>query len=375
VAGFGGALQGTRMMAGKPGEVEGPPGQIELFRRHALGSFRDLLLAVAKDPAMLVWLDGRTNTRQRPQENFGREIMELFTFGIGNYTEQDVYAVARVFTGWNLQTVGSLATTAGYYDYIYRPNQHDTAEKTFTFPIYRDGGVTIPARAADQGEQDGIDFINALAMHPNTGRFLARKFWSFFISEIEPPEPAFVETAAQIYRQNNTEIRPMIRYVLRSPWFIDPLNYFARYSWPVEYAIRAVKDMGWVGYSIDNLRTPLVNMGQQLFEPPDVAGWSTGPSWFSTGAMLARMNFAASLALNQRFNLGRVAARHGDSPEQLLEYFIDRMAPSDFAGEPYNELLNYLRAGGSWRVSEAQLNTKAAGLARLIVGSAEYQVV
>jgi uncharacterized protein (DUF1800 family) len=375
VAGFAGALQGTRMMAGKPGEVDGPPGQIELFRRHGMGSFRDLLVAVAKDPAMLVWLDGRTNTRQRPQENFGREVMELFTFGIGNYTEPDVYAAARVFTGWNLQTVGSLGSTAGYYDFIYRANQHDTTEKTFTFPIYRDGRSTIPARSGEDGMQDGLDFINALATHPNTGRFLARKLWGFFISETKAPDPAFVDLATQVYRQNNTEIRPVLRFVLKSPWFSDPSNYFSRFSWPVEYAVRAVKDMGWVGYSIDNLRTPLTNMGQQLFEPPDVAGWATGDAWFSTGAMLARMNFAASLALNQRFNLGRTAAAHGESPERLLAYFLDRMAPAEYEKEPHADLLNYLNASGSWTGSEAQLNMKASGLARLIAGSAEYQIV
>jgi uncharacterized protein (DUF1800 family) len=370
-----GALQATRMMAGMPGEVEGPPGQIELFRRHALGNFRDLLTAVAKDPAMLVWLDGRTNTRQRPQENFGREIMELFTFGIGNYTEEDVYAAARVFTGWNLQTIGNPGTVAGHYDFLFRPNQHDATEKAFTFPIYRDGRATIPARSGEDGMQDGLDLINALAMHPNTGRFLARKFWGFFINEAQPPDPAFVDMVAQIYRQNNTEIRPVLRFIFRSPWFLDPGNYFARYSWPVEYAVRLVKDMGWVGYSIDNLRTPLVNMGQQLFEPPDVAGWALGNAWFSTGAMLARMNFAASVALNQRFNLGRAAAPHRDSPERLLGYFLDRMAPAEYASEPHGELLNYLNAGGAWTGNDAQLTRKASGLARLIAGSAEYQVV
>lgn len=375
VAGFGGALQGTRMMAGKPSDVEGPPGQLELFRQHALGSFRDLLVAVAKDPAMLVWLDGRTNTRQRPQENFGREIMELFTFGLGNYTEQDVYAAARVFTGWNLQTVGSLATTAGYYDFIYRANQHDPTEKTFTFPIYPDGRRSIPARSAEEGLQDGLDFMNALATHPNTGRFLARKLWNFFISETRPPDPTFVETAAQLYRQNNTQIKPVIRYILRSGWFTDPDNYFSRYSWPVEFVIRAVKEVGWVGYSIDNLRTPLANMGQQLFEPPDVAGWALGEAWFSSGAMLSRMNFAASLALNQKVNLGRASTQFGSSPESLLDFFLDRMSPADFEGEPRAELLNYLRTGGTWTGSDAQLNTKASGLAKLIAGSAEYQLV
>src|SRR6188508_2837279 len=168
VAGAVGALQGTKMMALKGGELPGPPGQIELFREQGLGSFRDLLVAVARDPAMLVWLDGRTNTRQRPQENFGREIMELFTLGVGHYAEQDVYAAARVFTGWNLRLVGNAADPAGYYEFVYIPNNHDPTAKTFTFPIYGDGSSTIPARAAGAGMQDGIDFINALATHPAT---------------------------------------------------------------------------------------------------------------------------------------------------------------------------------------------------------------
>src|SRR6187399_1054920 len=136
VAGAVGALQGTKMMALTRGELPGPQGQIELFREQGLGSFRDLLIAVAQDPAMLVWLDGRTNTRQRPQENFGREIMELFTLGVGHYTEEDVYAAARVFTGWNLRFVNNGAVdTNNWYEFDYIANNHDATAKTFTFPI------------------------------------------------------------------------------------------------------------------------------------------------------------------------------------------------------------------------------------------------
>jgi uncharacterized protein (DUF1800 family) len=366
VAGFAGAVQGTRMMAGKPGEVQGPPGQLELFRRFALGNFRDLLIEVAKDPAMLVWLDGRTNTRQRPQENFGREIMELFTFGIGNYTEEDVYAAARVFTGWNLRTV------SGYYEFAYNAAQHETAAKTFTFAIYPDGNRTIAAR--NDGLQDGVDFITALARHPETGRRLARKLWNFFVSDANAPDEEFVNSVASVYLQNNTEMRPVLRYILRSPWFTDRANHFTRYSWPVEFVVRAIKEVGWQGFSIDNARVPLTNMGQTLFEPPDVNGWELGEGWFSTGAMLARMNFAATLASNQRFNVGRDAVVARTSPEHMLELFLDRLSPATYDTAPYNELLNYLRAGG-WTGTDAQLNVKGPGLARLIVGSSEYQLV
>ena len=376
VSGVVGGVQGARMMAGKPGAVLGPLSQNELFRQQGLGSFRDLLVAVAKDPATLVWLDGRTNTRQKPQENFGREIMELFTWGVGNYTEQDVYAAARVFTGWNLRTSGVTAdVTTGYYEFVYNGNQHDTAAKTFSFPIYPDGTKTIPVRSADGGMQDGLDFINVLATHPETARRLARKLWGYFVTEAVPPDPVFVESVAGVYLQNGTDMKSVVRYILRSPWFSAPANYYARYSWPVEFVVRSIKEMGGVGFSVDAARTPLANMGQTLFEPPDVAGWSLGADWFTTGAMLARMNFTSTLAGNQKFNLGRDAAVARSTPENVLAYFLNRMTPATYDSEPYDELLGYLRTGGAWTGSDAQLNTKASGLARLIAGSGEYQFV
>lgn len=378
LAGTVGAVQGTKMMALQNGALPGPQGQLELFRQHALGNFRNLLIQVAKDPAMVVWLDGRTNTRAKPQENFGREIMELFTFGVGNYTEEDVYAAARVFTGWNLQRSpanGNNNDPNTYYEFFYNPNQHDTTAKTFTFPIYRGGGRTIEGRSAADGMQDGIDFISALAGHPETARRLARKLWNFFVSETEAPDPAFVQGVANEYLLNNTELKPVLRYILRSHWFLDPGRWYARYSWPVEYVVRAVREVGWEGLSVDTARTPLTNMGQTLFEPPDVAGWELGPGWFSTGAMLARVNYAATLAANQRFNLARAAAPYRTNPESVLDFFLDRLSPSPYERVPHNELLAYLQAGVAWTGSDAQLNAKVAGLAKLIVGSSEYQFI
>ena len=377
IAGVVGAVQATKMMALKAGELPGPQGQIELFRQFALGNFRNLLIEVAKDPAMLVWLDGRTNTRARPQENFGREIMELFTFGVGNYTEQDVYAAARVFTGWNLRTVaaaGGNNDPATYYEFVFNANQHDTAAKTFTFGIYG-SDKTIPARTGADGMQDGIDLISALARHTETARRLARKLWNFFITDFEEPAPSFVEAVAGEYLRNNTEMKPVVSAILRSGWFVDSPSWYSRYSWPVEFVVRAIREVGWEGFSVDTARTPLTNMGQTLLEPPDVAGWELGRGWFSTGAMLARMNFAATLAANQKFNLARAAAGYRGSPEHLLAFFLDRLSPAPYEQAPYGELMGYLKSGGAWTGSDAQLNAKAAGLAKLIVGSSEYQFV
>ncbi|MDA1183638.1 MAG: DUF1800 domain-containing protein [Acidobacteria bacterium] len=377
VAGGVGGVQSTKMLALKAGELPGPQGQLELFRQFALGNFRDLLFNVARDPAMVVFLDGRTNVKRKPQENFGREIMELFTFGVGNYVEEDVYAAARVFTGWNLRRATDLPNTdpAGYYEFFYNPAQHDTTAKTFTFPVYGNGGLTIPERTAADGMQDAYDFITALALHPETARRLARKLWNFFVSELEAPDPAFVEAVATVYLENNMEMKPVVRYILGSSWFLDPSRLYARYSWPVEFVVRAIREVGWTGFSVNTARTPMANMGQTLFEPPDVAGWPQGQGWFSTGAMLARVNFATSLASNQRFNLAGAAAPHRASPSTFLNFFLQQLSPSPYATASYNELLAYLSAGGAWTGSDTQLNTKTAGLAKLILGSADYQFV
>jgi uncharacterized protein (DUF1800 family) len=375
IAGVYGGVQATKMLALKEGELPGPRGQVETLRAYALGSFRDLLIEMAKDPAMLVWLDGRLNTRQRPQENFGREIMELFTFGIGHYTEEDVYAASRVFTGWNLRFVNLGADAQNYYEFQYIPNNHDATAKTFTFPIYPDGSSTIPARAASDGLQDGIDFITAIATHPATAARLARKLWSFFVSEVAEPDPEFIKGASSIYLSNETRMEPVVRYVLQSRWFQNPGNWFSRYSWPVEFAVRAVKEVGYVGFSVDNMRAPLSAMGQVLFEPPDVNGWELGRGWFSTGAMLSRMNFASQIAANQRFNLASAATGAKDSPDKMVDYFLDRLSAAPFDDGPLGELRSYLSAGGAWTGSATQLQTKSAGLSRLIVGSAEYQLV
>src|SRR5207247_1601399 len=214
VAGVYGATESARYMAAKPSEDPGGVrGQIEMLRQNALGNFRDILLNIAKDTAMLVWLDGYLNTRAKPQENFGREVMELFTMGVGNYTEPDVYAAAKVFSGWNLQRPGQAANGAQHYEFMYNAAQHDTTAKTFSFPIYPDGGKTIPARSAAQGMQDGLDLIDALAGNPNTGRYLAGKLYSFFVSEARTPDPAFVERVAAVYRQTQYDMRAVVREV------------------------------------------------------------------------------------------------------------------------------------------------------------------
>jgi uncharacterized protein (DUF1800 family) len=366
----------TQMMAAK--RSEHPAGlwsQLELFRDYAIPNFRDLLVEVAKDPAMLYWLDGRLNTKARPQENFPREVMELFTIGIGQFTESDVYAGARVFTGWNLQRIGEARDPLGFFQFFYNSAQHDTNAKTFSFPVYTDGSKTIPARAGSAGMQDGLDLLAALARHPATGRRLAQKLWAFFISEIQPADEAFVTSIAKVYTDSDCHMSPVVRAVLSSQAFDARDSYFARYSWPVEFVARALKEVGPAGFTLNSALGPLSNMGQQLFEPPDVAGWDRGRAWFTTAAMLARMNFAATLTSRQRNDIAAGAAGNGATPEAMLSFYLDRFSPAPFEQDAYASLLDFLRRGITWTGSAAQLRVKAPGLIHLIIGSSEYQLV
>ena len=373
VAGTFGSVQGAKMMAGRPDQVAGAQsGQYQLFRRFATGIFRELLVEVAKDPAMLVWLDGRNNTAQRPQENFGREIMELFTIGIGQYTEADVKAAARVFTGWGLLLAGDRATPeTAYYQFNYSAGAHDAAAKEFTFAIYPDGRRTIPARPAAQGMQDGLDFIAALARHPATAHRLAEKLYRYFISETGAPDGRVISELANTYMQSDGNIKVVLRALLSSQAFLA--SEYQRYSWPIEYVVRAIKETGWRGLSVDAAMTPLVNMGQSLYEPPDVNGWALGPEWFSTSSMLARMNFAATLMSNQKFNLGEEVTPFAQSANRAVDYILNRYNYAPITQDVYNALMEYAQGGGAWTGNGAQLRDKSAGLARLIVASSEYQ--
>jgi uncharacterized protein (DUF1800 family) len=373
-----GATEATRYLAAKASEdPAGVQGQMEMLRANALGKFGDILLNIAKDTAMLYWLDGNTNTKAKPQENFGREVMELFSVGVNHYTEPDVYAAARVFTGWNVQAVGTAGTSdqtgTRHQAFFYNAAQHDTNAKTFSFPIYSDGTNTIPARSAANGMQDGLDLLAALAANPDTSRYLATKLYRFFVNDQDPPDQTFVQNIAQTFLQSGGDMKSVMSDVLLSAEF--GAAQFKRYSWPAEFVIRSLKDVGWKGFSVGNATAPLANMQQTLFDPPNVAGWPAGEAWFSSGAMLARMNFASALAGNQKFNLATAAQVAASDPQTFASYYLDQLATTPFDQSVLNEFSNYLTATGTWTGSAAQLQVKAPGLVHLILASPEYQLI
>ena len=219
-----------------------------------------------------------------------------------------------------------------YQEFVYVPDRHETSAKTFSFPIYANGSHTIPARDESEGMQDGLDLITALAFNPETARRLARKLWEFFVSEITPPDPDFVESTAAVYLQNNTEMRPVIRHVLSSGCSTTRDLLRALFL-AVEFVGRAIREVaGRTCRSTDP--SPLANMGQLLFEPPNVGGWPLGAGWFSTGTMLARMNFSATLASNQKAFLAAAVRTKSQSPQTLLTSMLDRITPAPLDSGP-----------------------------------------
>jgi uncharacterized protein (DUF1800 family) len=192
------------------------------------------------------------------------------------------------------------------------------------------------------------------------------------VNETSDPDPAVISAMSNAYLSGNYNIKTMLRTLFNSNAFRDASNYYQRYSWPAEYVVRSLKETGWTGFSVNSALTPMSNMGQQLYEPPDVNGWDTGSGWISTSSMLSRMNFAATLAGNQRFNLARDAQPYRSSPEALRDYALARFRTMAFSTAQLTAMTDYLRST-TWTGSDSQLQSRMPGLTRLIVGSGEYQ--
>ncbi len=241
---------------------------LALLREHGLGSYRDLLLAVSKDPAMLIWLDGNTNRKGAPNENYGRELLELFTLGVGNYEEADVAAAARAFTGWNLQDGA----------FFFNRNQHDFGPKTFL-------GQT--------GLLDGGDIVDIVAGQTATAERICRKLFTFFA--YPNPEPPVLEMLVRTYQDSGANTRTVVRAILRSDAFFSEQSRHGHVKSPVEYAVGAIRMLG--GQVRERgLVQALRLMGQDVLNPPNVAGWAGGRAWVNPSTLLERFNFAARLA-------------------------------------------------------------------------------
>ena len=241
--------------------------QLALFHRQATGNFRELLVDVARDPAMLVFLDAAENVKGAPNENFAREVMELFTMGVGNYTEQDIREAARAFTGWIDDDLA----------FKVDPAKHDDGPKTFL-------GRT--------GNFDGVDILKIILEQPVTAEYIAGKLYRFFVRD--DLSPALQARLGAVLRDNDYEIAPLLRtHVPVEAISTAAPSFGTRIKGPVELMVSTYRKLGVKRLAgIPDLYVVSRELGQVLLNPPTVAGWAQGRSWITPGLLLARGNFA-----------------------------------------------------------------------------------
>ena len=240
-------------------------GQLELFQKYGTDNFRTLLVSVAQDPAMLSFLDAGVNVKGSPNENFAREIMELFTMGVGNYSEKDIREGARAFTGWNYADL----------KFVVNKDQHDDGAKAFL-------GQT--------GNFDGVDVINIILKQPVTARFIAGKIYRYFVRQ--ELDPQVQEKLATVLRNNDYKIAPLLETIFLSQDFYSPASVGTQIKGPGQLAISTFKKLGLAEVpGVPDFNIATGSLGQRLFSPPTVAGWSEGRSWITPGLLLERGNF------------------------------------------------------------------------------------
>lgn len=244
--------------------------QNQLFRREALGNFRTLLHDVSKDPAMLVYLDTARSRKDKPNENYAREVMELFTLGEGHYAEQDIREGARALTGWTVDP-----DTGAF---LYNRRQHD------------DGDKTILGR---QGRFDGDQFLDILLAQPAASELVTRKLWREFVSPT--PDEAEVQRLANQFRRQDYQLKPLLRALLLTPQFWDPANRGDLVKSPVELIVGTLRQFRPQVVDMRPFLYTARNLGQDLFNPPNVKGWPGGNDWINTGTLLARKQFLEQL--------------------------------------------------------------------------------
>ena len=240
--------------------------QIEMFERHATGNFGELLVAVAKDPGMLYYLDAGVNVKGAANENFAREVMELFTMGVGHYTERDVREAARAFTGWNFENL----------DFVVNAAQHD------------DGPKTLLGRT---GNFDGVDVLEIILEQPVTAEYIAARIYRFFVRE--DPSPALQAELGAILRDNGYELRPLLETIFLSRDFYSEASYGAHIKGPVVHLVTMLKQLGAEDVpGVPDFNNTTISLGQHLLNPPSVAGWAQGRSWITPALLQERGNVA-----------------------------------------------------------------------------------
>ena len=351
----------------------------EMFRRYGMGSFRDLLLEISRDPAMVYFLDNCLSHKDAINENYGRELLELFSMGVGmdgqfNYTEDDVKECSRAFTGW---TVANSIPNQPYgrYDakFVYNPYDHDDGVKTFL---------------GETGRFNGEDIIDIIAKQPATARFISRHLYDYFVAD-EGQVPAWMETPPQDmetikmledeYFRSGYNIRSMLRVLFNSDAFKNAR--FSKIKGPVETVIGTLRLIGdWTspkpGFEV--IFDEMKHMGQELFNPPSVEGWHTGSEWIDGGTLVHRINFTADLMGDVSYpgiqTIVEKVASEGPvvSPEQFVDGCLQMLGHYELSDENRTMMLDHAKQSGELHTDSKEFPQQVGQMLQMIVATKEY---
>jgi len=319
---------------GKLNHAKGVANQTDTFRRHGLGTFHNILMELSRDPAMIFWLDNKDNHKDAPNENYGRELLELFSMGIGNYSEDDVKSCARAFTGWTIANQDYMSVRASRdsiwpsgridWQFEYKAEDHDDTEKKFL-------GRT--------GNFNGEDIIDIITMHPASSWFIAKKLYNFFVSDT--PDEEGISFLAEEFRKTGGDIRSVLRALFLSDYFKSEDVWYARVKSPAELVVGTARLAGSYQtpkWDITNLANDANFMGQEILNPPTVEGWHTGAEWVDTGTLVERVNSAALVI--------------GDTMQPGVQNMIQRLKDRQDSYQPAELVDGCLLLAGDLLVSE-----------------------
>ncbi|MBM3935102.1 MAG: DUF1800 domain-containing protein [SAR202 cluster bacterium] len=356
--------------------------QIEMFRKYGMGDLRTLLIKLSQDPAMIFWLDNNENLKDELNENYGRELLELFSMGVGNYTEGDVKGAAQAFTGWTFSTpLLEIATKDQGYSagFVYDATQHNDGEKAFL---------------GHNGKFNGEDIVDIIVKQPATARFIARQMYAFFVAdepavaawnEIPPQDPKAIEALEEAYFKSDGNITAMLRVLFNSDFFKDAK--FKRVKTPLElvmgvYKLTAEHQFPSPGYP--DRRAAIHQMGQGLLNPLTVEGWPRGMGWIDGGTLNNRVNSAVDMIDDAntpgvKMIVSRLSKLGKVTPEQLVDKCIEFVAPAPIRSETRKGLLQYAESGGVLDFTDPskkkENEARVLRTVQLIVATREYQFV
>ncbi len=356
--------------------------QNRLLRDFALGNYRDMLVSVSADPAMLIYLDSAKNNKNRPNENYARELMELFTLGEGNYTEYDIKEAARAFTGWGVE--------AGQFK--FRRGQHDFGIKTFK---------------KQEGNWNGDDIIDIILEDRRSHRFIVSKLWEFFC--YDKPEKSVTDGLSATLRKNDFDLKPVVRQILMSRGFYSPKARGGKIKSPVQLTVGTLRLLGTQDCDYVALDRKQAKMGQQLFQPPNVKGWDGGEKWINSAMVFNRYNFCGEavnghedkpqrgmmmkmakhadefgfLKPSARENIGLpaynpsaiIAERGLTTPKEIVDFFERRLLAVKLPDEQRAKLVAFVAGedGGFSRAKRKDIH-RVRTMIHLLMSTPEYQL-